>query len=792
MGRRRWSVLRPFFVVLLLLLVLVAGISPAFPAKGSSKGATLAKPTSREPIQITADRLEYLQDTDTYEATGSVIIVQGPMKLTADKVTIQMLSGTAIATGRVHLSDVASDLGGERLELNFNTDAGVITNGTMFMKLSRTLVTGRLLQRFSEDHIRAKDGSFTNCDAKDGQTPAWRFTFKDVDLNMGESLYGKDVWFCVNDVPVVPLPALSYPIQTARKSGPLVPTYGWDNRFGNHYRQGYFWAVSPSQDVTITPDYLSRRGYGGDLEYRYVMDRRSRGQWLVTFIEDTTIHRGRALITGSHIQHIGQDLSVRAQANLLSDPKYYSDLSNSGVLRALPSQESNLNIIQRFTHGNLYALGQYLQPLQVGGGTTFQRLPEIGHNLVNMSPFGGPVLLGMESTAVYFAREQGFGLSRVDLMPSFSTDALNFGHVVGLTPQLRLREVYYTRGVATAQSVQRQTFWASLDATSRLTRRFGLDRGGSVMHTIEPDIIYEFVPPTDQSKIVQIDAVDDLTKKNLLTYSIRNRLLELGPQGGSINWLDLTLAQSYHVGSPQNQARLFPFPGNPLFIGAPQQLQPQMVGVNGRKFSDIWARAVIGNPVGVPPTSDALALTIDSFFSPYRGNFSQVNTDLRYQHQKEWYVEIGQRYTTDGNRVRRGDIWNPISFNEVFAPTQGVQFLTASAATRLPYGVTIGAKTYYNTKIGQRSETDVVGLYQNPCKCWSLGLYYIQFPDRVQYNFVFSLTGLGWTESFGTQVLKGILNPLVIEDRGLPWATPYGPYGKRPPPSEASSGTGKP
>jgi LPS-assembly protein len=430
-----------------------------------------------------------------------------------------------------------------------------------------------------------------------------------------------------------------------------------------------------------------------------------------------------------------------------------------------------LNINQRFAGGNLYLLGQYLQPVGAGGQNTFQRLPEIGHNLVNLAPFGGPMLTGMESAFVYFRREQGFNHSRVDVMPTLSTDVLNIGHVVGLTPRLNLREVAYTRGVTTAKPVHRETFWASVDATSRLTRQFSREGGGSLLHTIEPDVIYEFVPPTDQSQIVQVDAVDDLTKKNLVTYSLRSRLLALGGQGVASNWLDLTLAQSYHPGSVQTQARSFALPGSSLFGSTTQQLQPAMTAIQGKKFSDLWVRAVVGDTVGVAPGKDPLSLTVDAFFDPYRGNFSQWNTDVRYQQKDQWYVEVGQRFTREGNRVRRGDIWNPISFNEVFAPTPTVQFATVTGAVRLPYGITIGGRSYYDVKNGMSPETDLVGVYQNPCRCWSLGLYYIKFPDRTQFNFLISLTGIGFTEADGTELMKRILNPLLKDEKGLPWPT---------------------
>ena len=134
------------------------------------------------PLDITAERIEYLQEQEIYEADGSVVVNQGTLRLTADHMIIQALPGVLIATGHVRLTDPKVDLVTERLELNVNTEAGVVTHGRVHLKSTNTSVEGRLLQRFSEDHYRVKEGRFTNCDAQEGETPAWRFKFKDLDL----------------------------------------------------------------------------------------------------------------------------------------------------------------------------------------------------------------------------------------------------------------------------------------------------------------------------------------------------------------------------------------------------------------------------------------------------------------------------------------------------------------------------------------------------------------------------------------------------------------------------------
>lgn len=794
-----------------LLAILSAHSAPAQPIAASSV-ATSGSANSR--VEVTADRIEYLQEVDTYQADGSVVILYGDQRLTADHVTIHALTGHVIATGNVHLVGPVSEVWGEQLRLDINTEGGLVANGQVHFKQTNTFATGRLLQRYSESHYRIKEGSFTNCDAKDGEVPAWRFTFQDLDLDTSDSLAMKGAWFCVLDHKLLPLPTLTYPV-SYRKTGFLIPSPTFDNRFGLGMQVPFFWAINPSQDLLITPNYYSNLGYGSDFGYRYILNRQARGQWLASIFQQeqlpkvsgvqeagADVRRIRGLLSGNHVQQFNQDLRMIAQVFFVSDPDYLQQLSNSGVARALPSGESNLLTTQRWGTGNLYLLGQYLQPLQSGGSDTFQRLPELGYSMANTAtPFTGPLQFNMDTGMTYFYRDEGFHVGRATIMPGLTTDTLNLGHVVGLTPQAKFLESYYSRGAVKDVSVQRQTFWAALEAKSRLTKRYGTGDGTSMLHTIEPQVIYEYVPASDQSQIAQIDQLDDLPKKNLVTYAVRSRLLENKRSGSAFNWLDLMIAQSYHVGAVQTRARDFT-PGAPPTLGTiTQPLFPATTTVDGRKFSDLWIRAMIGNntpefiPGLTPNTIDIWSrhyslnqyLTVDAFVDPYKGTLSQFNTDFRVQNNNAWYIEVGQRYAREGNLVRRGDIWNPISFNEVYAPTSEIQFVTAMAAVRLSQGWTVGARGYYDLKNGRSPEYDVVGMYQNPCKCWSLGMWYLQFPDRVQYNVVLSLTGIGWTENFGTAVLKTILSPIMIGERGLPWAAVGGPYGRMQPAGQSGA-----
>jgi LPS-assembly protein len=99
-------------------------LSLLFPMQSHAAGAAgTASPSGSgsPPLEVKADRIDYLQDQDMYEADGSVVVDQGAVHLTADHLTVQTLPGIMIATGHVRLTDPKADIISERLELNVNT-----------------------------------------------------------------------------------------------------------------------------------------------------------------------------------------------------------------------------------------------------------------------------------------------------------------------------------------------------------------------------------------------------------------------------------------------------------------------------------------------------------------------------------------------------------------------------------------------------------------------------------------------------------------------------------------------
>ena len=169
-------------------------------------------------------------------------------------------------------------------------------------------------------------------------------------------------------------------------------------------------------------------------------------------------------------------------------------------------------------------------------------------------------------------------------------------------------------------------------------------------------------------------------------------------------------------------------------------------------------------------------MSFNTFFDPGDKEFSQFNTRMNLQAKQTAYIEVGHRYTRAGLLPQRGDMWNPASFNEVLAPQGKINFLTLGGAVRTPFGWTVGSKVYHDLASGETPQWDVVALYQNPCRCWSFGAYYIlldsigNIPERNQFNFVLTLRGVGATQGDGTALLQSILGPILGNESGLPWS----------------------
>lgn len=118
-----------------------------------------------------------------------------------------------------------------------------------------------------KDLYTLKDTAVSSCDCVN---PDWDIRFPEGDYNTAEKWINTyHPKFYVKDTPVFYLPYFGFSTDDTRRSGLLIPTIGISNNEGFIYFQPMYYAPKPDYDFEFVPMVRTKRGYGGDLTFRY-------------------------------------------------------------------------------------------------------------------------------------------------------------------------------------------------------------------------------------------------------------------------------------------------------------------------------------------------------------------------------------------------------------------------------------------------------------------------------------------------------------------------------------------
>ena len=202
-----------FDILFIVVLLICSGYAFA-------KDISMGDPSmGKSPIEIKADRLEYDGKRNIYKIQGNVEVTQGKRKLKADRIQVNPETKEAEAFGNVTLTEGDDILKTDRVEINLDTQVGTLYNGRLFYKRDNFYIKGKEIQKRGKDTYRVIDGEFTTCD---GSSPPWKFTSKEINVNIEGYATVKHAAFYIKGLPVFYFPYLIYPIKTKRKTGFLI------------------------------------------------------------------------------------------------------------------------------------------------------------------------------------------------------------------------------------------------------------------------------------------------------------------------------------------------------------------------------------------------------------------------------------------------------------------------------------------------------------------------------------------------------------------------------------------
>jgi LPS-assembly protein len=302
----------------------------------------------------------------------------------------------------------------------------------------------------------------------------------------------------------------------------------------------------------------------------------------------------------------------RMNLNTVSDTLYPRDFSKEIEGRGDPSLENRVSLTKNtdYSHWSLdtsyYRSLLNENPLE-SNYLSVHRFPEMNYSIVPMRIMDSSFLFNVDINYVNFARDNisydnldGSGNytapdgtfdstqdkirtgQRLDIEPAI-TRPITIGEAFNLTPTISFRETHYQFSIAKdplavqpyEPSTYRRYFRSSVSLNTHFSKVFGPDDSVSdrYKHVIEPDITYTAIPwseqhdhpffsgdafdsnfkkdqPVSDGDNIQFDYRDRVYEKNLVTYSLSNKIWRKRWYQGTPQYVQIIrhkLSQSYDI-----------------------------------------------------------------------------------------------------------------------------------------------------------------------------------------------------------------------------------------------------
>jgi LPS-assembly protein len=273
----RWRIVWPVTGVVCAAMLALGAASPAAAqAPGAAAPATSAPPDGKkkDKMIVEANELVFDKDKNTVSAVGNAQLYYQGRILEADRVIYDRNTKRVYAEGHAKLTDERGDVTyGSKFDLTDDFRDGFI-DSVQTISTDKTRFTSPRAERSDGDMTVLEKGTYTACEPcqeHPEKPPLWQVRAARIIHNQQTHvIYYEDAWLEVAGVPLAYLPYFSAPDPTVnRLSGFLMPYYINSSNIGSGFGVPYFFNLAPNYDITVTPTYLTKQGFFGDVEWRH-------------------------------------------------------------------------------------------------------------------------------------------------------------------------------------------------------------------------------------------------------------------------------------------------------------------------------------------------------------------------------------------------------------------------------------------------------------------------------------------------------------------------------------------
>ncbi len=498
------------------------------------------------PMNVFADSSEMF-DAELVSFSGNIDLQRADQHAMAADADYNKTSGVLDLYGDILYSDSGMALHSSSARVNMQQNTSLLRDVSFIIPSAPLRGSAGVVYRDSPSFSRYKDVTYTACEPgnQDWMLHASRMKVNDETGRVAI----KNGWMEFKNLPVMYIPYGSFPVDDRRLTGLLTPSMGLSGRTGFDVSLPFYWNIAPNYDLTLTPRYMTERGFMMGTDFRYLWYQ-TEGEVNVEVLpwdkQAQELRWGGSFLNTTHFT---QNLKMDIDANYVSDKAYFSDLDGSlGVntrnryLGSFAGLSYTLPWLSFTTRVENY---QNIDPNASNSNVPYRRLPQVKLNMLKaLDNF--PLEVALDSEYTYFQRHFADGEpegQRFNIKPSISFPIV---HPAGFViPKVAMQHTQYW--------LDTQTFSQGPTSLSRTLPIVSLDSGlyferdfASLTHTIEPRLFYLYIPYTDQSDIPNFDTseydfnmwqlfrdnefngIDKTQNANQLTTALTTRLVEDG------------------------------------------------------------------------------------------------------------------------------------------------------------------------------------------------------------------------------------------------------------------------
>ncbi|MFA6409766.1 MAG: LPS-assembly protein LptD [Gammaproteobacteria bacterium] len=512
-------------------------------------------PALNSPTTITAKQQAVFSQEGASVLVGDVTITQPGREVIANKVAFWRNNKTGQITrvellGNVQLHESGRLIVAKNGSMDLGKETTTLQNAIYRIAppaaLGANSVWGRAKEIFrnSLGVLKLSKATFSSCSPNN---VSWHIISNKINLdkNSGRG-QATNAFLFARNIPVFYLPYIDFPLDSRRKTGLLYPTVSNSTLNGFSISWPYYFNLAPNYDLTLTPQYITKRGFFTDAMFRYLTEK-NEGKLNLGYISGdkafssfkrsapfqyppTDLSTARSLenlanystdrgfIAFGNKSNLNKNWQSSLDLNMVSDDYFQQDfhtLPGSQSTDQLFNQAS-LNYNNEHWHflGTVQAF-QTLHPLTaVGAVDQYTRLPQLNLNASYPNePLG--LTYGLDAKAVRFDHKKSFATNipiitadRISITPSVSlpkhwASAYLTPRVDAVLNNYQFHDRENTPQV-TSNSLGEVLPIASIDSGMFFSRNMKFFKA-NYEQTLEPRAYYLYVPERDQSTIPLFD-----------------------------------------------------------------------------------------------------------------------------------------------------------------------------------------------------------------------------------------------------------------------------------------------